>query len=278
MSGMVDNTNLSKNLLCETVDKYEFKEKYEEIDDNTCEICYSNHKNDIICCKTCNQKICFECFNKNPVKNVGADILPDEEFENGKSHIYLTMNCFFCREENNYNIGDFSKEHNNILTNNCIKELGSFIKDLRKSSQYDTAVIEKIQDVKTIFEVAEENNMLKGKLKYYENTQENFIEMKMKFDNLMTSYNKNIQDYNNLVNEANILKNAYKDIGIVNNYICNQRDIYKNAYVNGINEIKSKNKNKNLDKFIDNKLKELDKKTTEIEVKIDINFNELDKK
>lgn len=205
---MVENTN-----------KYELKEKYEEINEDTCEICYSNKKDEIVRCKTCNQKICFECFNKNPVKNIGTDDeLKDEDFENGESHIYLIMNCFFCREINNYNIGDFTKKQNNILTNNCIKELGTFIKQLRSSSKYDTGVIEKIQDIKTNFEVAEENNMLKGKLKYYENMNENFIEMKMKFDNLMTSYNKNIEDYNNLVNETNFLKNAYKQIGTSNEY------------------------------------------------------------
>jgi len=208
MSVMVENTN-----------KYELKEKYEEINEDTCEICYSNKKDEIVRCKTCNQKICFECFNKNPVKNIGTDDeLKDEDFENGESHIYLIMNCFFCREINNYNIGDFTKKQNNILTNNCIKELGTFIKQLRSSSKYDTGVIEKIQDIKTNFEVAEENNMLKGKLKYYENMNENFIEMKMKFDNLMTSYNKNIEDYNNLVNETNFLKNAYKQIGTSNEY------------------------------------------------------------
>lgn len=258
---MVENTN-----------KYELKEKYEEIDEDTCEICYSNKKDEIVRCKTCNQKICFECFNKNPVKNIGTDDeLKDEDFENGESHIYLIMNCFFCREINNYNIGDFTKKQNNILTNNCIKELGTFIKQLRSSSKYDTGVIEKIQDIKTNFEVAEENNKLKGQLKYYENMNENFIEMKMKFDNLMTAYNKNIEDYNNLVN-------AYKQIAITNEYICNQRDNYKNTYINGINEIKSKNKNRNLDKFIDNKLKELNKQTTETELSIQIEFNNIVKK
>lgn len=258
---MVENTN-----------KYELKEKYEEIDEDTCEICYSNKKDEIVRCKTCNQKICFECFNKNPVKNIGTDDeLKDEDFENGESHIYLIMNCFFCREINNYNIGDFTKKQNNILTNNCIKELGTFIKQLRSSSKYDTGVIGKIQDIKTNFEVAEENNKLKGKLKYYENMNENFIEMKMKFDNLMTAYNKNIEDYNNLVN-------AYKQIAITNEYICNQRDNYKNTYINGINEIKSKNKNRNLDKFIDNKLKELNKQTTETELSIQIEFNNIVKK
>jgi len=261
MSVMVENTN-----------KYELKEKYEEIDEDTCEICYSNKKDEIVRCKTCNQKICFECFNKNPVKNIGTDDeLKDEDFENGESHIYLIMNCFFCREINNYNIGDFTKKQNNILTNNCIKELGTFIKQIRSSSKYDTGVIEKIQDIKTNFEVAEENNKLKGQLKYYENMNENFIEMKMKFDNLMTAYNKNIEDYNNLVN-------AYKQIAITNEYICNQRDNYKNTYINGINEIKSKNKNRNLDKFIDNKLKELNKQTTETELSIQIEFNNIVKK
>ena len=268
MSVIVDNTK-----------HYEMKEKYDEVDENTCEICYSNKKDEIIKCKTCNQKICFECFNKNPVKNIGTDDeLKDEDFENGESHIYLIMNCFFCREVNNYNIGDFTKKQNNILTNNCIKELGTFIKELRTSSKYDIEVIEKIQDIKTNFEVAEENNRLKGELKYYENMNDNFIEMKMKFDNLMTVYNKNIEDYNNLVNEANLLKNTYNQLVIGNNYICNQRDNYKNTYVNGIKDIKMKNKNKNLDKYIDIKLKELDKQTTETELSIQIEFNNIVKK
>jgi hypothetical protein len=176
---------------------------------------------------------------------------------------------------NDYNIADFTREQNNILTNKCIREYSHFIRDLRKTSQYDTGLIEKINDVKTIFEVAEENNILKGKLKYYENMEENFIEMKIKLDSIMTTYNKNIEDYNNLVNEANFLKKAYEEIGNANQYICKQRDTYKNAYVNGIHEIKSKNKNKKLDRFIDNKLKELDTNTSELEVSIDISFNEL---
>jgi len=264
MSVMVENTEI-----------YELKNKYDEVDDDTCEICYSNDKNNVIKCKTCNQKICFNCFNKNPVKNIGIDNLPDDEFENGKGHIYLTMRCFFCRDVNDYNIADFTREQNNILTNKCIREYSHFIRDLRKTSQYDTGLIEKINDVKTIFEVAEENNILKGKLKYYENMEENFIEMKIKLDSIMTTYNKNIEDYNNLVNEANFLKKAYEEIGNANQYICKQRDTYKNAYVNGIHEIKSKNKNKKLDRFIDNKLKELDTNTSELEVSIDISFNEL---
>ena len=99
--------------------------------------------------------------------------------------------------------------------------------------------------------------------------------MKIKLDSIMTTYNKNIEDYNNLVNEANFLKKAYEEIGNANQYICKQRDTYKNAYVNGIHEIKSKNKNKKLDRFIDNKLKELDTNTSELEVSIDISFNEL---
>lgn len=265
--------------MVDTTNQYELKEKYNEFNDNTCEICYSYNKDDILSCKTCNQKICFECFNKNPVKNIGTDDeIKDEDFENGESYTYLIMNCFFCRTINNYNIGDFTKKQNNILTNNCIKELATFIKQLRSTSNYDTEIIAKIQDFKTNFEVAEENTKLKGQLKYYENMNENFMEMKMKFDNLMTAYNKNIEDYNNLVNETNFLKNAYKQIEIYNEYICNQRDSYKNAYVNGINEIKSKNKNKNLDKFIDNKLKELDKQTTEDEYNFVVGFNNLVKK
>ena len=94
----------------------------------------------------------------------------------------------------------------------------------------------------------------------------------------MTAYNKNIEDYNNRVADCNDMKNLLLLHANSSNSFCNQRDSYKNAYVNGINEIKSKNKNKNLDKFIDNKLKELDSKTTELEVSLEIEFNELDEK
>ena len=168
--------------MVDTTNQYELKEKYNEFNDNTCEICYSYNKDDILSCKTCNQKICFECFNKNPVKNIGTDDeIKDEDFENGESYTYLIMNCFFCRTINNYNIGDFTKKQNNILTNNCIKELATFIKQLRSTSNYDTEIIAKIQDFKTNFEVAEENTKLKGQLNYYENMNENFMEMKMNY-------------------------------------------------------------------------------------------------
>jgi hypothetical protein len=260
---------------------YVNKEIYDDIDDNTCEICYSNNKDDILSCKTCNKKICFKCFNRNPVKDIGIANPSEDLWENGDGYIYLFMKCFFCRKENKYNTANFTRRQTNILNNNMVKETCDFIKKLKTIepyNAYELDVIKKTNDIKMIFDIVEENNILKGKLKFYENMEENLMNMKMKLENLNVSYNKNIGDYNNLVNETNFLKNAYKQIEISCEYICNQRDSYKNSYVNGIKEIKSKNKNKNLDKFIDNKLKELDKQTTEDEVNFEIEFNNLVKK
>ena len=68
---------------------YECKDKCEEVDENTCEICYSNYKEDIIECKTCKNKICFNCFNKNPVKDIGIANPSEDLWENGDGYIYL---------------------------------------------------------------------------------------------------------------------------------------------------------------------------------------------
>lgn len=47
---------------------------------------------------------------------------------------------------------------------------------------------------------------------------ENFIEMKIKFDNLMTVYNKNIEDYNNIVNDCNYSKKLIIELRYLNQY------------------------------------------------------------
>ena len=151
-------------------------------------------------------------------------------------------------------------------------------KDIRKTNnQTKSNSKTKIMD-KTIsyILIREDYDRLNSKISRYEKIEDNFLKMKEELDNLKKKYNDNIKDYNNLVNETTFLNKAYEELSLGNQYICNQRDNYKNAYINGINEIKSKNKNKNLNKFIDNKLNELDKQTKEKEVVFNIELNKLE--
>lgn len=265
---MVDNTN-----------QYECKEKYEEIDDNTCEICYSNKKHSNTDCKTCNKKICFECFYKYD-KGISLPTDIEDRLNEEKCYIYHTYNCFFCRTKINVNIGEFDNGKMGKLVN---KQINENIKMIERAELLETEFkcagngekIENIPEYQTIVVELNKSQRENTELKY---KLEKFEELTLKFDNLMTAYNKNIEDYNNRVADCNDMKNLLLLHANSSNSFCNQRDSYKNAYVNGINEIKSKNKNKNLDKFIDNKLKELDSKTTELEVSLEIEFNELDEK
>ncbi len=262
-----------------SISPYECKEKYEEIDEDTCEICYCNKKHSSTDCTTCNKKICFECFYKYD-KGISLPTDIEDRLNEEKCYIYHTYNCFFCRTKINVNIGDFDNGKMGKLVN---KQINENIKMIERAELLETEFkcagngekIENIPEYQTIIVELNKSQRENAELKY---KLEKFEEIILKFDNLMTAYNKNIEDYNNLVNDTNFLKNAYNQIGISNKYICNQRDNYKNTYINGINEIKSKNKNKNLDKFIDNKLKELDKQTTEVEINLEIGFNELTKK
>lgn len=264
-----------------SITPYECKDKYDEVDENTCEICYSNYKEDKIECKTCKNKICFNCFNKNPVKDIGIANPSEDLWENGDGYIYLFMKCFFCRKENKYNTANFTRRQTNILNNNMVKETCDFIKKLKTIepyNAYELDVIKKTNDIKMIFDIVEENNILKGKLKYYENMEENLMNMKMKLESLNVSYNKNIGDYNNLVNDCNDAKKQILQMSYANQYICNQRDNNKTIYKTAIDTIQSKNKNKNLDKMIIKIKEDADKLTSEPELVIKQEFNELVKK
>jgi len=274
MSVDFEKSNISQYVNIEN----ELKVKEEIEDDNICDICFANKKNDILKCKECSNSICFNCFNTSPLKSLGFENIDDKEkFEDGEGHLFHIQNCFFCRTKNYYRISNFDKKELNILTNNiakCYKNMTSRYEDIfndirETNNQTKSNSKTKFMD-KTIsyILIREDYDRLNSKISRYENLEDNFLKMKDELDNLKKKYNDNIKDYNKLINQ----------ISIGNQYVCNQRDSYKNAYVNGINEIKSKNKNKNLDKFIDNKLKELDKQTTEVEVEIEIELNELNKK
>ena len=274
---------VEKSNLIHSINDNNLKEKEEINNETICDICFANTKNDLLKCKECSNSICFNCFNTSPLKSLGFENIDDKEkFEDGEGHLFHIQNCFFCRTKNYYRISNFEKKELNILTNNLAKsywdltnKYNDYIDDIR-NTKYEDKNHSKIVD-KTIsyLSVKDERDELILRLNIYENLEENFLKMKEELNNITKKYNENIKDYNNLVNETNFLKNTYKQIAISNEYICNQRDNYKNTYVNGINEIKSKNKNKNLDKFIDNKLKELDKKTTETELSLEIEFNDI---
>ena len=279
---LVINENLNINQYVNTDNK--FKEEIE--DNNICDICFSNTKNDLLKCKECSNSICFNCFNTSPLKSLGFESIDNKEkFEDGEGHLFHIQNCFFCRTKNYYRISNFEKKELNILTNNiakCYKTLidryEEIFKDIRETniqtkSNFKTKMINKT--ISYIL-VREDCNKLNSKISRYENLEGNFLKMKDEFDNLKKKYNENIKDYNNLVNETRFLNKAYEELSLGNQYICNQRDSYKNAYVNGIKEIKSKNKNKKLDKFIENKLNELDNQTTEGEVVFKIELNKLE--
>jgi hypothetical protein len=272
MSVMVEKSNI-----IHSINDNNLKEKEEINTETICDICFANTKNDLLKCKECSNSICFNCFNTSPLKSLGFENIDDKEkFEDGEGHLFHIQNCFFCRTKNYYRISNFEKKELNILTNNLAKsywdltnKYNDYIDDIR-NTKYEDKNHSKIVD-KTIsyLSVKDERDELILRLNIYENLEENFLKMKEELNNITKKYNENIKDYNNF------LKNTYKQIAITNEYICNQRDNYKNTYVNGINEIKSKNKNKNLDKFIDNKLKELNKQTTETELSLEIEFNDI---
>lgn len=264
---------VEKSNLIHSINDNNLKEKEEINNETICDICFANTKNDLLKCKECSNSICFNCFNTSPLKSLGFENIDNKEkFEDGEGHLFHIQNCFFCRTKNYYRISNFEKKELNILTNNLAKsywdltnKYNDYIDDIR-NTKYEDKNHSKIVD-KTIsyLSVKDERDELILRLNIYENLEENFLKMKEKLNNITKKYNENIKDYNNLV----------KQIAITNEYICNQRDNYKNTYVNGINEIKSKNKNKNLDKFIINKLKELDKQTTEPELSLEIEFNDI---
>jgi hypothetical protein len=265
-------------LVCNT-NHYECKEKYEDIDDNTCEICYSNKKHSSTDCKTCNKKICFECFYKYD-KGISLPTDIEDRLNEEKCYIYHTYNCFFCRSKININIGDFDIGKMGKLVN---KQINENIKMIERAELLETEFkcagngekIEDIPEYQTIVVELNKSQRENDELRY---KLEKFEELTLKFDNLMTTYNKNIEDYNDLVNDCNNAKKQIIQMSYTNQYIYNQRDSTKNIYKMAIDTIQSKNKNKNLDKTI-NKIKEdVDKLTTEPELIIKQEFNELVRK
>jgi len=198
MSVINENSNISQYV---NIDD-ELKEKEEIEDENICDICFANTKNDLLKCKECSNSICFNCFNKSPLKTLGFNNFEDEKFENGEGHIFHIQDCFFCRTKNYYRISDFEKKQLNILTNNIVKDNLSLInkykeifKDIRDTnnktkSNYKTKIIDK-----TICYIAvrEREENLNSKLNRYENLEENFLKMKEEFDKLKKDYNKNIK-------------------------------------------------------------------------------------
>ena len=265
-------------LVCNT-NHYECKEKYEDIDDNTCEICYSNKKHSSTDCKTCNKKICFECFYKYD-KGISLPTDIEDRLNEEKCYIYHTYNCFFCRSKIDINIGDFDIGKMGKLVN---KQINENIKMIERAELLETEFkcagngekIEDIPEYQTIVVELNKSQRENDELRY---KLEKFEELTLKFDNLMTTYNKNIEDYNDLVNDCNNAKKQIIQMSYTNQYICNQRDSTKIIYKRAIDTIQSKNKNKNLDKTI-NKIKEdVDKLTTEPELVIKQEFNELVKK
>jgi hypothetical protein len=265
-------------LVCNT-NHYECKEKYEDIDDNTCEICYSNKKHSSTDCKTCNKKICFECFYKYD-KGISLPTDIEDRLNEEKCYIYHTYNCFFCRSKININIGDFDIGKMGKLVN---KQINENIKMIERAELLETEFkcagngekIEDIPEYQTIVVELNKSQRENDELRY---KLEKFEELTLKFDNLMTTYNKNIEDYNDLVNDCNNAKKQIIQMSYTNQYIYNQRDSTKNIYKMAIDTIQSKNKNKNLDKTI-NKIKEdVDKLTTEPELIIKQESNELVRK
>jgi hypothetical protein len=265
-------------LVCNT-NHYECKEKYEDIDDNTCEICYSNKKHSSTDCKTCNKKICFECFYKYD-KGISLPTDIEDRLNEEKCYIYHTYKCFFCRSKIDINIGDFDIGKMGKLVN---KQINENIKMIERAELLETEFkcagngekIEDIPEYQTIVVELNKSQRENDELRY---KLEKFEELTLKFDNLMTTYNKNIEDYNNLVNDCNNAKKQIIQMSYTNQYICNQRDSTKIIYKRAIDTIQSKNKNKNLDKTI-NKIKEdVDKLTTEPELIIKQEFNELVRK
>jgi len=224
MSVDLEKSNIKKYV------NFELKVKEEIEDDNICDICFANKKNDILKCKECSNSICFNCFNTSPLKSLGFENIDDKEkFEDGEGHLFHIQNCFFCRTKNYYRISNFDKKELNILTNNiakCYKNMTSryeeIFKDIRETnnqtkSNYKTKFMDKT--ISYIL-IREDNDRLNLKISRYKNLENNFLKMKDELNNLKKKYNDNIKEYNKLINQ----------ISIGNQYVCNQRDSYKNAY------------------------------------------------
>ncbi len=252
---------------------YENKEIYDDIDENTCEICYSNNKHISTECNTCNKKICFECFYKyDKSLSIPADL--EDRLNEEKCYIYHTYNCFFCRTSISVNLGDFDNGKMGKLVN---KQINENIKMIERAELLETEFkcagngekIENIPEYQTIVVELNKSQRENTELKHF---KEKFEELTLKFDNLMINYNKNIGDYNNLFNDA---KKQIIQLSYSNQYICNQRDNNKTIYKTAIDTIQSKNKNKNLDKMIIKIKEDADKLTTEPEIIIEQEFNEL---
>lgn len=258
MSVMVNNTDLLNKT-------YENKEKYEEVNENTCEICYNNMKSELIKCKVCHNKICFNCFDKYEVKDYGIANVSDEVFENGNSHIYLNINCFFCRECNNYNIGSFPEKERNILTNKLIKDEFNMRKTLQKDGS-NTDYGDNYKD-KKIYELARENEELRLNFLKLQYIDDKYLETKAKFDNIMINYNKNIDDYNMLVRDTKFLKTINQNLVFANNQYTDFIDMLEKDII----DIETSNKNKNLHK----KILKIKQKFNISSVRITAEFNEL---
>ena len=258
---------------------YENKDKYDDIDENTCEICYSNNKHLATECSTCNKKICFECFYKYD-KTLSVPIDMDNKLNEEKCYIFHTYNCFFCRTRIAINIGDFDNGKMGKLVN---KQINENIKMIERAELLETEFkcagngekIENIPEYQTIVVELNKSQRENTELKHF---KEKFEELTLRFDSLMINYNKNIGDYNNLVNDCNDAKNQIIQMSYANQYICNQRDTNKTIYNTAIDTIQSKNKNKNLDKMIIKIKEDADKLTSEPELFIKQELNEIVKK
>lgn len=258
---------------------YENKEIYDDIDENTCEICFVNDKHSSTECSTCNKKICFDCFYKYD-KSLSIPTDMDDRLNEEKCYIYQSYNCFFCRTSISVNIDEFDNGKMGKLVN---KQINDNIKMIERAELLETEFkcagngekIENIPEYQTIVVELNKSQRENTELKHF---KEKFEELTLKFDNLMINYNKNIGDYNNLVNDCNDAKNQIIQMSYTNQYICNQRENNKTIYKTAIDTIQSKNKNKNLDKMITKIKEDADKLTTEPELIIKQEFNELVKK
>lgn len=225
---------------------YEYKDKFDEVDENTCEICYTNIKDINTECKTCNKKICFTCFDTYD-KAIALPLNMGNRLDEETCNVYHFYNCFFCRDRINVNLGSFDEPKRMRLFNKRIYEDMKMIEKYEKmeerfTNNYDEK-LEDVEEYSSIILNLENNKREIADLKYkLQKSEDNSV----KFENLMTTYNKNINDYNDLVNDNNKLQSLLKASSSANNIFSNDN----NELVNNLYEINKTNKNKSLEKKI----------------------------
>ena len=79
-----------------------------EIDDDICEICYSNKIDIDISCKTCKKSTCIKCCNLNKSRKYNYTAKDKCSINELQNEMSIQYDCPYCRSENNKSICNFN--------------------------------------------------------------------------------------------------------------------------------------------------------------------------